>query len=133
MKVTNVITDHLSIPAVNFDRVHRVGKIMNQRPRDIVAKFARFTERESVFRARRKLKGMNIFINEDYCRGTMDVRRNQMDNIREARRNGKIAFFNYRTLVVRDASRGGGVRRGARHGARAVNTTTAPAPAYTPP
>ena len=68
MKVSKVITYHLNIPAVNFERVHRVGKIMNQRPRDIVAKFARFTERESVFRARRKLKGTNIFIHEDYCR-----------------------------------------------------------------
>ena len=87
-----------------FERVHRVGKATNQRakPRDIVARFTRFQDRDAVFQERRKLKGTNIYINEDLCPNLVDVRRGQMDALREARRQGKVAFFSYRPLVVRE-------------------------------
>lgn len=129
MKVTKLIEEKLNIPEVNMERAHRIGKNTGQRTRDIVAKFVRFPERNAVFRARSKLKGTNIYINEDFCPGTVDVRRKQMDRMREARRNGKQAFFNYRTLIVRDYNRG---ERG--YGSRQVGMGRAPSPASrTPP
>lgn len=127
-KIAKIMKDKLNIPEANIERAHRVGKVSSQRARDIVAKFARFPEREAVFRARTKLKGTNIYINEDFCPGTVDARRQQMDDMKQARRNGKQAFFNYRTLVARDVNTG--VRRhGVRQAGGAGATLHTPNPA----
>ncbi|MPC42884.1 hypothetical protein E2C01_036516 [Portunus trituberculatus] len=120
----------LNISQATIERAHRVGKVTAQRCRDIVAKFACFPERDAVFRVRSKLKGMNIFINEDFCPGTVEVRRSQMDAIKEARRNGKQAFFNYRTLVVRDSYRSEGGGRDRHAGGGMVHQPSTP---RTPP
>ena len=85
----------------DLERVHRVGKNKNK-TRDIVAKFFRFQDRDAVYMDRRKLKGTQIYINEDLCPATVEVRRQQKDALLEARQQGKVAYFNYRTLVVRD-------------------------------
>lgn len=99
-----------------------MGKATGHRSREIVAKRAFFPERDAVFRARDKLKGTMIFISEDFCPGTMEVRRNQMDTMKEVKRNGKQAFFNYCTLVIRGGSggAGGGRDRHAGEGERLV-------------
>ena len=104
-RVTKLLQEHLNI-SPSFERVHRVGKYSPQqtRPRDIVAKFPSFPQREAVFRDRRKLKGTNIYLNEDLCPGSTAARREQLPRYHEARRQGKFVYFNYRTLVVKEAA-----------------------------
>ena len=130
VKVSKIIKEEVNISQANIERAHRVGKVTSQRCRDIIAKFAFYPERDAVFRARSKLKGTNIFINEDFCPGTVEVRRNQMDAMKEARRNGKQAFFNYRTLVVRDGNRTEG---GGRYGQLGGGDLVPPSTPRTPP
>lgn len=135
VKVAKIVKDRLNIPEVNLERAHRIGKINSQRPRDIIAKFSRFPERDAVFRARTELKGTNLYVNEDYCPGTMDARRQQMDALRDARRSGKLAFFNYRTLVVRDRlrSEAGGRSGQGREGQATAGPRSPRTPPTTPP
>ena len=122
-KIAKLLQDKMNMKNTEFDRVHRVGRFSNDRPRDIVAKFSKFPERDDVYRNRRKLMGTNIFINEDLCPATMEIRREQMDKLREARSNGRIAYFNYRTLVVRGQRGGGSGAQSYRRNQTELNTT----------
>ena len=99
-KLSAILIDKLGMDP-SFERVHRIGRLGEKVPRDLVAKFTRFSEREAVMRNRRKMKGTNIFINEDLCPASIAVRMKQMPAYHQARKDGKLAFFNYRTLVVR--------------------------------
>ena len=105
VKVTNFFQTHFNMTP-DFERVHRVGRTTrpNGKPRDIVARFCRYKERDNVYQERRKLAntGTHVFINEDLCPNTLAVRWAQRDALQDARSRGKTAFFRYRTLVVRD-------------------------------
>lgn len=84
-----------------FERISRVGKPSSpQHPRDIIVRFSSFSVRDQILRNR-------IFINEDFCPGTVEVRKNQMEKYHAAR-SGKFVFFNYRTLVVKEPRSGSG-------------------------
>ena len=100
-KVGKIIQQRLNITPT-FDRVYRAGKPSAQRPRDVIARFSRIADRDAIFRDRRKLKGSNVYINEDFCSRTAEHRKEQMNAYHYARRNGKIAYFNYKTLVVKE-------------------------------
>ena len=49
----------------------RVGKFMSDKPRPVIAKFLRFTDKQNILRNSRKLKGTNELINEDLCEASM--------------------------------------------------------------
>ena len=124
--LTKVIRDKLNMEP-QFERVHRVGKPSDKQPRDIVAKFTRFVDRDAVFRDRRKFKGTNIFVNEDLCKGSQAVRQQQMDDYHTARREGKVVYWNYRTLVIKPRPSNDGSNNTARQSpSRGPQTTTNP-------
>lgn len=89
----------------DLERVHRVGRMANQKPRDIVACFALFADRDVVCQNKKKLHLSNkIFINEDFCKNTVEVRKSQDEALREARSQVKFSYFSYRKLTVKDRS-----------------------------
>ena len=101
--VVKLAKDKLGIDStVEIERAHRVGAKGRDRPRTIVAKFLRFGDRELVLRNSSKLKGSNIFVNEDLCEASLEKRKNQLPRLQEARRNGKIAYFRHTNLIVKD-------------------------------
>ena len=101
-KVTKLLCAKMKMANVPLERVHRIGKPTDNKPRDIVAKFKAFSNRNAVYRGRRMLIGTHVFINVDLGPATLEARRRQLGALKEARDNGKIAFFNYRTLVVKE-------------------------------
>ncbi|MEL7523390.1 MAG: hypothetical protein AAGJ80_17535, partial [Cyanobacteria bacterium J06553_1] len=101
-KVSCVLQTQLNVTPV-LERAHRVGRRPDDgKPRDIITRFKHQAERDAVFRNRRMMKGTDVFINEDHCPGTVEARRLQMPKYYEARKQTKYAFFNYRTLIIRD-------------------------------
>lgn len=71
-----------------------------------MAKLINSTGLNAVFPNRRKLRGSNIFANEDLCQDSAAARRKQMDDFHAARRQGKHAFFNNRNqLIIKDAKK----------------------------
>ena len=52
----------------------------------------------------KKLKDTGIFIYEDFCSDTMELPESLWKKVLEYRRQGKYAYLNYRTIVVRDKS-----------------------------
>ena len=80
---------------IEFKKVHRMGKprMNGNGGRTIIARFLRFPDRERVFKCGRKLKGMVYKLFEDIPKELHELRKQQMDKLRQARKDGKRAFF----------------------------------------
>ena len=48
-----------------------------------------------------KLKGNDIFINEDFSKQTTDLRKELWKEVKQLRSDGKIVYLNYRTAVTK--------------------------------
>ena len=92
----------LLVPGLIVERAHRVGPRRDAKPRTIVARFSRYSDGVSVMRNASKLKGTNIFVNDDMCPALQAVKNGQMPLLRQAKAQGKIAFFRHTKLIVRE-------------------------------
>ena len=91
------------VDSISFERVHRTGEKAtgeNVKPRNIVAKFSSFKDRELVRRDKVKLKGTNIFIFEQFPKEIADRRRSLLPKLKQAFKDGKRAWLSYDTLYV---------------------------------
>lgn len=60
--VTSLLEEKIQLPGLVVERAHRVGMRRDDRPRHIVARFARYCDRDAVMRNSNKLRGTNIFM-----------------------------------------------------------------------
>ena len=103
-KVKYLISSHM--PEVGGDivieRAHRVGRRSSaeSKPRKIVARFLNYKDRESVLKAKKKLRGTNVFVNEDYSDRVIKKRMDLMPELKEARRKNQPAFLRCDKLIV---------------------------------
>lgn len=104
--VTSVLEDKMQLPGIVLERAHRVGLRREGKPRPIVARFSRYSDREAVLRNGRKLKGSNIFVNEDLCAASQAIKSSQFPLMKQARAQGKIAFFRHTKLIIREKMEG---------------------------
>lgn len=100
--VTSLPENKMQLPGLVLERAHRVGPHREGKPRTIVARFSRYCDRRAVLRSGKKLKGTNIFVNEDLCAASQTVKSSQFPMMREARAQGKIAFFRHTKLIIRE-------------------------------
>ena len=70
-------------------------------PRTIVCRILNYKDKVKILRNAKKLKGKNIFINEDFCQATLDHRKELWKEVKRLREEGKIAYLQYRSIVVR--------------------------------
>ena len=104
-KVQDVLLNKLNIEGnIEIDRCHRFGKRRGSCPCPIVCRFLRFKDKQKFFQNAKKLKDTGIFIYEDFCSDTMELRKSLWEKVLEYRWQGKYAYLNYRTIVVRDKS-----------------------------
>ena len=104
-KVLEVIKGKLEIQdPIEIDRCHRMGKHKRNRPRTIIFKLNKFKDKQKILRNARNLKDTGIFIYEDFCDDTMELRKSLWEQVLEHSRQNKIAHLNYRSIVVRDRS-----------------------------
>ena len=68
------------------------------RPQTIVCKLLRFKDKQKIIQNSKKLKNTGIFVYEDFCKDTMDLRKQRLEH----RTNNKIAYLNYGSIVVRN-------------------------------
>ena len=82
-------------PRFKFQRVHRVGKfnVSQRKPRQIIARFLCYGDREQVFSQARQLKGTGMGISPDLPKGVVDIRKKQIDTLKKAKKEGRRAYF----------------------------------------
>ncbi|KAK3868779.1 hypothetical protein Pcinc_025817 [Petrolisthes cinctipes] len=100
--VTSMLQDKLQLEGLELERAHRVGARQDANPRTIVARFSRYCDREAAMRNARKLKGTNIFLDDDLCPASQAIKNAQMPQLKQAKAQGKIAFFRHTKLIIRE-------------------------------
>lgn len=80
---------------IEFQRIHRLGKPNSFKPRPIIARFLRYSDRELVMEnARKHLKSNQDFhVFEDIPKDLYELRKQQMKKCKEARERGCKAYF----------------------------------------
>lgn len=96
--LVNFLTNELGIEDASdmeFQRIHRVGKKITSsgKPREIIARFLRYPDREEVMSNAKKLKGKNFGISADLPKEIMERRRKKMQRFRKAKEEGKTVYF----------------------------------------
>ena len=79
---------------IEFQRVHRVGKRVssNGKPRQLIARFLKYPQREQVMSNARKLKGKNFGISPDLP-SEINFGKKKMKQFKQAKKDGKTTFF----------------------------------------
>ena len=103
-EIQKVFNEKLGVKNVQIERAHRSKRSKSnnnsEKPRTIVCKLLNYKQKEEILRNTKKLKGSNIFINEDFCYETMQYRKKLWEEVKNLRSQGKIAYLNYQLLVV---------------------------------
>lgn len=104
-KVQRLLREKMNLGQVELERAHRVGSRSDAgttRPRTIVARFARFADRQQAIKKSSMLKNTQVYINEDLCESSVQARKAQIPEMKKARAEGKIAYFNHTKLIIRE-------------------------------
>ena len=67
-----------------------------------MCKLRDFKQNEQILKATRRIKPVGLYVNEDLAKETLDKREEQRPKLEEAKRNGKVAYFELDKLVVKD-------------------------------
>lgn len=102
--VGKLLQDKLQMPNIELERAHRVGRRDNNLTRPIIARFTWYVDREAVLRNVTKLRGTRIFINEDLCPASNNIRKSQLPQLKQARSEGKVAFFRHTRLIIKEGT-----------------------------
>ena len=87
-----------------FERVHRLGPRKEGKTRPIIAKCSFYKDKERWLKSSSNLKGTPYSLAEDYCKTTLDIRRQLVARGKEAKdSNDAVLSFrvNYKRLVLR--------------------------------
>ena len=96
-----MVQEKLEIEEVNIERVHRVGNTSNTLQRTVVAKFSSFKGKQLVLSAAKKFKGQNIYMNEDFSKERIDVRKEKGKSVKSLRSLGNYAILVHDKIVVK--------------------------------
>ena len=103
-EIQKVFNEKPGVKNVQIERAHRSKRSKSnnnsEKPRTIVCKLLNYKQKEEILRNTKNLKGSNFFINEDFCRETMQYRKNILEEVKNLRIQDKIAYRNYRSIVV---------------------------------
>ena len=102
LKVQGLIKDNLELPELPVEMVQRLGHRREDRPRPVLVRFPKLTDRDAAMRNARKLKGTRIFLNDDLCPASQKIKSDQLPAMRAAHKNGQIAYFLGTKLVIKD-------------------------------
>jgi len=102
VKVSDTFRNKLSVE-VGVTAVRRLGKKRSEQgPRPVLVKFNSFQQRQSCMRSSSKLKGTNLFLRDDVCRTTQDIRRTKLDELKAKRSEGLVAYFSGIDIVTKE-------------------------------
>ena len=104
VKVEKIIKEKMAIENVKVEFAHRINNknINRSMPRTIIARLGHDMDRVATMKNSHRLKGSNVFINEDLSEYTLNKRKEKLTELKSARANGKIAFFDKDKLIVKD-------------------------------
>ena len=101
-ELQNIFKEKLDLENIDIERAHRSkGKTSSNKPKTIACKLQSYKQKKEVLKNVKKLKGSNVFINEDFCFETMQRRKELWEEVKRLGSEGQIAFLNYQSIVVK--------------------------------
>ena len=125
--VVNIFKEKMNVNA-NVEIAHRLGRSGNpnhnpSRPRQVIVKMRNFSDRQACIRSASKLKGTNIYINEDLSRASLEIRKTRLPELQEKRRQGLIAYFSGTKIITKQrAGSSGQEHKNARQESKYMRT-----------
>jgi hypothetical protein len=98
-KVQTFFSEKLGLKDVEIERAHRTGRKNDGRPRTIVLNLQKYKDKVKVLKESYRLKGTNTYINEDFSRETVAIRKKLFAEVRERRLNGENVSVRYDKIV----------------------------------
>ncbi|XP_065642645.1 uncharacterized protein LOC136074268 [Hydra vulgaris] len=99
LKVLKLFEETLEIKNVKIERAHRTGPRDAKKNRTIILKL-NYKDKIDIMKRSVRLKGMNIYINEDFCYETVQIRKDLKYKMLKERKQGKYAFISYDKLII---------------------------------
>lgn len=107
-KVRRIIAEKLEMneERIEVERARRMGDptTAGNRHRSIIVKFLRWKDKAAVMTRVNKLRGTNIYFNEDYSEAVRIKRRELVPVMKAERAKGNIAYIRYDRLIVHSPS-----------------------------
>ena len=108
-KVQRLLSEELDINYVAIERAHRVRAYSHKkknskklRSRTIVCKLLSFVDKARILKNSHRLKGTTYYVNEDFSKETLAYRKELWEKVKALRKEGKIAYLNYKSIVVKE-------------------------------
>ena len=93
IKVRNLFKNQLGIEDdIEIERVHRTGLHKNGKPRTIVMKLLRYKDKTKILKNRNTLKHTSVWINEDFSKETLYIRKQLAEEIKERKNEGETGL-----------------------------------------
>ncbi|XP_076457488.1 uncharacterized protein LOC143291467 [Babylonia areolata] len=80
-----------------FNRVHRLNSKPNSH---FILRCTFYKDKETILKAKRKLKGSDVFIGEDYSFRVREIRKKLSPHLKKAKSEGKRATMVYDHLII---------------------------------
>ena len=105
LKVKTLLENKLNLEDLKIDVIHRLPRpnipSAANAPRPIIAQLTNYRDKEITMRSTWKLKNTGIYINDDICENTAKVRKDLLPKLKQAKAEGKIAYFNKNKLIIK--------------------------------
>lgn len=103
-QVRHMIKNKLKLDESNIEieRAHRTGKVSESGSRPVAIKFLRYKDKEDILSNAKKLKDTGIYINQSYSDKLNAKRTELWQEVKEHRRQGKIAYISFDRVVVKE-------------------------------
>ena len=106
-KATKVFKEKLGIEKdIIIERTNRKKRNYKdkdkKRPRTIVLRLANVKDKNIILKNLNKLKGSDVYVNEEFNKETTELRKKLWEEVKQLRSEGKFAYLNYRSVVIRD-------------------------------
>ena len=104
-KIYHFMEAELDINCSNIiiECAHRTGRHREGKPRAVAAKFLNYNDKSEILRNCKKLKGTEFCVYEDFSKDTVNIRKELWKTVLANRKEGKVSYLNYRSVVCRNA------------------------------
>ncbi|XP_047141306.1 uncharacterized protein LOC124816244 [Hydra vulgaris] len=98
-KVKIFLEKNLGLLGSDIERAHRTGIKKDNRTRSIVMKLKSYKDKIKILKETNRLKGSNIYVNEDYSKMTVDIRRKLFAEVKEQYLKGENLAVRYDKII----------------------------------
>ena len=98
----DLLFEHVGLRNIKIERAHRTGERREDTSRTIVAKFSSYKTKELILKNVRKWKDTVYYINENFSKETVEIRKENWKKVKALRSNGKYAILVYDKVFWRE-------------------------------